>query len=222
MRAFGAEESVLAAYIAYRQANGPYRHFAINSKWGYARAQDIDYDGIDELLILEGQQWGIDCSASMSTLPHRLRIKHLDTASGSLVDVTRSYGAYLRTFLVDLKSRYDFSANENGTSLTDDCQAQWAQLLKETYESAWFILLLTASGIAILTFAMGLSKSPSWRWFAKSIGAITFFATTGVAIYSLGKVGWHVMAFSDFWRCGPYLWFPPLAEWYRIRHISPS
>jgi hypothetical protein len=196
---YGAAGRIECAYVAYRRAGTRFKYAPIDSKWGSVRASDVDADGIDELLIFLGQDWGFDCSANMGSLPHQLRIVHIDTATGKLVDVTRSYGPLLRTFLFDLKGRYDAAALESRLTSASDCEGQWTKLLTATYESAWFTLLVASGAIAVLTFGMGLSHSTTWRWLAKAIGAVTFFATTAVAIYSLGQASWHVMAFSDLW-----------------------
>ena len=104
---YGAGGQIECSYIAYRRNAEPYRYFAVDSRWGYVRIRDIDGDGMDEVTLLEGQQVGLGCSDSNALIPHRLRITRLDVATGTLVDVTRTHGAFVRTFLIDLKKKYD-------------------------------------------------------------------------------------------------------------------
>lgn len=196
---YGAAGRIECAYVAYRQNGEWYKYFAVDSGWGFVQVEDIDHDGVDELLVMFHQQWGVNCSASMADIPHQLRITHVDTKAGVLVNVTRSYGPFLRTFLFDLRKKYNSAGAAKLFTPVADCEEQWIGLLKKTYESAWFVLLVASGGIAVVAFAMGLSRSPSWRLFSKFIGAATFFATTAAAVYSLGDTSWHVMAFSDFW-----------------------
>lgn len=196
---YGAGGRIECSYVAYRPKGGSYRHFPVLSAAGYARIDDIDGDGLDELVLLLGQPWGMECSDSMSSIPHRIQIMSLDMATGVLVEVTRTFGGHVRIFLIDMKKKYNSSTQATGGGLTPECEAQWVQLLKETHETAWFVLLVATSALAVVTFALGFARSSSWRWLGRIVGAIAFFATTAAAIYSLGDLGWHVVGFSDFW-----------------------
>ena len=112
---YGAGGQIECSYIAYRRNAEPYRYFAVDSRWGYVRIRDVDGDGMDEVTLLEGQQVGLGCSDSNALIPHRLRITRLDVATGTLVDVTRTHGAFVRTFLIDLKKKYDVQLHQTGS-----------------------------------------------------------------------------------------------------------
>jgi hypothetical protein len=193
---FGAAGRIECAFLAYRMNGGPYK--LLRSSSSHLNIKDIDRDGVDELVTFDRLTWGMDCGSSMATLPNRLRILHLDATSGSLLDVTRSYGGYVGDFLKDLKSDYDSSAKAMGQQ-TEECDRAWVELLKETYELAWFRLILAGSVISLITFVMGLSKSPRWRWAARVVGIVTLGCSAGIAFYSLGSVGWHCMGFCEAW-----------------------
>ena len=81
--AYGAAGRVQCTYVAYRHKGETYRYFEVDNNWGYANIVDIDRDGLDEVTMLQGQPWGMECSGSMAALPHRIRITHLDMASRS-------------------------------------------------------------------------------------------------------------------------------------------
>jgi hypothetical protein len=193
---FGAAGRIECAFLAYRTDGGPYK--LLRSPSSHLDIKDIDQDGVDELVAFDSLTWGMDCGSSMATLPNRLRIAHLDATSGSLLDVTRSYGGYVGDFLKDLKSDYDSSAGEGG-QWTEECDRAWVALLKETYELARFRLIIAGSVISIITFMMGRSKSPQWRGAARVVGIIALGCSAGIAFYSLGSVGWHCMGFCEAW-----------------------
>ncbi len=195
--AYGAGGRLQCSYVAYRHNGEPYRYFAVPSR--YIQVLDIDGDGFDEVISQETLPWGMECSSAMATMPTRFRIDHLDMASGTLVDVTRIYSRHVRTFLIDLKKNYDEVVHSAGGEFTPECQEEWVRLLKETYESAWFVLLVAACAISVMSFAMGFARSTHWRWIGRFVGAIAVVATTAAAFYSLGETGWHIIGFSDFW-----------------------
>jgi hypothetical protein len=134
-----------------------------------------------------------------ATLPYRLKIARLDSSSGELVDVTRSYSGYSLEFLKKLKADYDYSLADSGGQRTGECEDAWIGLLKETYETAWFRLIIAASVISIITFFMEFSKSPRWYWAGRVVGAIVLLGSLGLAFYSLGTVGLHCLGFCDAW-----------------------
>jgi hypothetical protein len=194
---FGAGGSIVCSFLAYRTSDGQNRILSPPSS--HLNIEDIDQDGIDELILLDKLLWGMDCGSVTATLPYRLKIAHLDTASGALVDVSRNYSAYAMEFLKSLKTDYDDSLGNSGGQRAAECEEAWIGLLKETYETAWFRLIIAASAISIVTFVMGLSKSPRWRWTGRIVGAIVLLGSLGVAFYSLGTVGWHCFGFCDAW-----------------------
>ncbi len=194
---FGAAGRIECAFLAYRTGIEQYRSFPAPSL--HTDIQDIDKDGIDELVLLDNLLWGMDCSNVMAMLPYRLKITHLDASSGALVDVTRDYGGYVSDFLKGLRGSYEDYAATKGVQPTTECEHAWAGLLKDTYETAWFRLIMSASLISIVTFFMGLSKSPRWRWTARAIGAIVLLVSIGTLFYSLGTVGWHCIGFCEAW-----------------------
>jgi hypothetical protein len=194
---FGAGGSIECAFIAYKTDDGQDR--ILRSPRSHLNIKDIDQDGIDELILLDKELWGMDCGSVNATLPHRLEIARLDASSGTLVDVTRSYSGYALEFLKRLKTDYDYTLEVNGGQRTVGCEEAWVGLLKETYETAWFKLIIAASAISIVTFIMGLSKSPRWYWAGRVVGAIVLLGSVGVAFYSLGTVGWHCLGFCDTW-----------------------
>jgi hypothetical protein len=194
---FGAAGRLECAFLAYRAGSEQYHPFPAPNL--HTDIKDIDRDGIDELILLDGLPWGMDCSSVMATLPYRLKIAHLDASSGALVDVTRDYSGYVGDFLKTLKGSYEDYAATKGVQQTTECEHAWVGLLKDTYETAWFRLIMAASGISIVTFFMGVSKSPRWRWAARAVGAIVLLVSIGTLFYSLGTVGWHCIGFCEAW-----------------------
>ncbi len=193
---FGAAGRIECAYHAYRTA-GEFK--VIRSENSYIQIQDIDNDQIDELILLDNLPWSMDCTQSMATLPHRLKIAHFDAASGTLKDVSRSYGGYASDFLKRLSSNYGDFVGTRESGVPDDCQHAWVDLLKETYNVARFRMILGVSALSIITFAVGLSKSPRWKWTSRIVGALLLVVSIGSVFYSLGTVGWHCLGFCDLW-----------------------
>lgn len=194
---FGAAGRIECAFFAYRTDDGQYRSFPAPSL--YTDIKDIDQDGIDEFVLLDSLPWGMDCSSAMATLPYRLKITHLDAPSGALVDVTRDFGGYVGDYLKSLRGSYEDYAAVKGVQQTAECEHSWAGLLKDTYENAWFRLIVAATLLSIVTFFMGLSKSPRWRWASRAIGALVLLVSLGTLFYSLGTVGWHCIGFCEVW-----------------------
>jgi hypothetical protein len=194
---FGAGGSIECAFIGYRTDDG--QAWILRSPSSHLNIKDIDKDGIDELVLLDKELWGLDCGSVNATLPHRLKIARLDASSGTLLDVTRNYNGYTLEFLKRVKTDYDYALEVNGEQRTVECEEAWVALLKATYETAWFKLIIATSVISIVTFIMGLSKSPRWYWAGRGVGAIMLLGSVGVAFYSLGTVGWHCLGFCDAW-----------------------
>jgi hypothetical protein len=190
---FGAAGRVECAFLAYRNSGGQYKYFRLSSY--QADVEDIDRDGIGEIILFEDMPWGMDCSGVMMNLPHKLHIAHFDAPSGGLEIVTRNYGGYVFDHLKDLRAAYENQWRGD----TEECEDAWVSLLKETHETAWFRLLMAASALSVVIFAMGLSRSKYWRWAARGVGALVLIVSLGIAFYSLGKVGWHYIGFCEAW-----------------------
>lgn len=201
---YGATGAIECTFIAHRQGLGSFQKFDVSSNWGFVRLDDIDHDGWDELVVLEGPkfQWG-NCS-DYSNVPRRLRIGAVDLTSGSIKDVTRSHGPFIRTYLPRLKEKRDFQMQQSGV-LTAECEKQWNEIFTEAFTSAWYSLKLAAAAVGFGVAALGAAHVRSLRWLARLAGLAMTLAVFAAAFYSFGAYGWHVVPFNEFWSAAEFV-----------------
>jgi hypothetical protein len=195
---YGATGAIECTFIAYRQGIEPFRKFAVSSNWGFVRLDDVDHDGLDELVILEGPNiQRINCS-DYSNIPRRLRVGVVDLASRSIKDVTRSHGPFVRGYLPVLKDKRDFQVQQSG-ALSSECEKEWNEIFTEAFKSAWYSLKLAAIVVGVVVAALGAAHVRSLRWLAKLTGVGMTLAVFAAAFYSFGVYGWHVVPINEVW-----------------------